>query len=108
VTWLPIAGLIGGMLLVTYATRYTMIALLGRVSLSRPARRWLEFVPAAVFTALIVPAIVSPRGHVDLSPGNHHLWAGLICALVGWRTRHTLWTIVAGLVAFWLLRWIGV
>jgi len=105
--WLPIVGLIAGMALVTYATRYTMIALLGRVTLPAWARRWLEFVPVAVLTAIIVPSTLTPQGHVDLSFSNHYLWAGLICGVVAWRTRHTLATIVAGLAAFWLLRWAG-
>jgi len=105
-TSLPLVGLIAGMALVTYATRYTMIALLGRLTLPAWARRWLEFVPVAVLTAIIVPATLAPQGHVDLSFNNHYAWAGLICALVAWRTRHTLATIIAGLAALWLLRWI--
>jgi branched-subunit amino acid transport protein len=104
---LSIAGLIAGMMLVTYATRYTMIGLLDRITLSKAARRWLEFVPVAAFTALIVPDILTPQGHVDLSFGNHRVWAGLICALIAWRTRHTLATVVVGLAAFMLLRLIA-
>jgi branched-subunit amino acid transport protein len=104
---LPVAALLAGMLLVTYATRYTMIGLLGRLTLPEWARRWLSFVPVAAFTALIVPATLAPRGHVDLSLANPYAWAAAVCALVGWLTRHTLGTIVAGLAAFWLIRWLG-
>jgi len=103
----PVFGLIAGMMLVTYATRYTMIALLGRLKLPVWARRWLQFVPVAAFTAIIAPSILTPQGRLDLSFSNHAVWAGLICALVAWRTRHTLATVVAGLAAFWLLRWLG-
>ena len=106
-TWLPVAALIAGMALVTYTTRYTMFGLLGRFTLPPWANRWLEFVPVAVFTAIVVPATLAPQGRVDLHFTNHYAWAALICALVAWRTRHTLVTIVAGLVAFWLLRWLG-
>lgn len=104
---LPIAGLIAGMLLVTYASRYTMIGLLGRLTLPAWARRWLGFVPVAVFTAIIVPATLAPKGQVDLSFSNHYAWAAVACALVAWRSKHTLVTILAGLAAFWLLRWLG-
>jgi len=104
---LPVAGLIAGMVLVTYATRYTMIALLGRLTLPAWARRWLGFVPVAAFTAIIVPATLAPRGRVDLSIANHYAWAAVVCALVAWRTKHTLATILAGLAAFWLLRRLG-
>jgi len=104
---LPVAALIASMVLVTYATRYTMIGLLGRLTLPAWARRWLGFVPVAAFTAIIVPATLAPHGHVDLSFANHYAWAGLVCALVAWRTKHTLGTILAGLAAFWLLRRLG-
>ncbi len=106
-TSLPVVGLIAAMPLVTYATRYTMIGLLGRLTLPDWALRWLEFVPVAAFTAIIVPATLAPQGRVALSFSHHYAWAALICALVAWRTRHTLATIVAGLAAFWLLRRLG-
>lgn len=101
---LPVAGLIAGMAVVTYATRYTMIALLGRWALPSWARRWLEFVPVAALTAIIVPSVLAPQGFVDIGVRNHHVWAAVVGALVAWRTRHTLATIVAALAAFWLLR----
>ena len=104
---LPVAGLIAGMVLVTYGTRYTMIGLLGRLTLPAWARRWLGFVPVAAFTAIIVPATLAPKGHVDLSFTNHHAWSAVVCALVAWRSKHTLVTILAGLATFWLLRRLG-
>ena len=103
-TWLPVAGLIAGMTLVTYASRYTMIGLLGRWALPPWARRWLEFVPVAALTAIIVPSVLAPQGSVDFGLSNHHIWAALVGAVVAWRTRHTLATITAALAAFWLLR----
>lgn len=104
---LGIVGLLAGMVLVTYATRYTMIGLLAGSSLPLWARRWLQLVPAAVFTAIVVPAILAPQGYIDLSLSNHYAWAGLICALVAWRTKHTVATILIGMAAFWLLLWAG-
>jgi len=103
-TWLPVAGLIAGMAVVTYATRYTMIALLGRWTLPPGVRRWLEFVPVAALTAIIVPSVLAPQGAIDIGVHNHDVWAALVGALVAWRTRRTLATIIAALVAFWLLR----
>ncbi|MBM4430312.1 MAG: AzlD domain-containing protein [Chloroflexi bacterium] len=93
-----------GMGLVTFLTRYTMIALLGR-DLPPLLQRWLRYVPAAVLAALVAPAALAPHGRVQLGA---EAWAVAAGALVAWRTRSVLWTIVGGLAAFWLLRILGV
>jgi branched-subunit amino acid transport protein len=99
--------LIAGMMAVTFATRYTMIALLGRISLPDILHRALRYVPVAVLTALIAPALVMPQGDgLMLTWRSPHLVAGLLAILVAWRTRHLLLTIVAGMGSFWLWRWV--
>jgi branched-subunit amino acid transport protein len=92
-----------GMALVTYFTRYTMIAALGR-DMALPLRRWLGYVPPAVLSALIAPAALAPRGHLEIGP---HVWATLAGAAVAWRTRNVLLTILGGMAVFWLLRAFG-
>src|SRR3970282_1923562 len=69
--WLIIAG----MGLITVAIRLSMILLLGRVRLVPGISRALRFVPPAVFSALIAPALIRPAGPLDLSPGNPYLLA---------------------------------
>jgi branched-subunit amino acid transport protein len=93
-----------GMAVVTYFTRYAMIAALGR---EMPAwlRRWLRYVPPAVLAALVAPAALAPQGRVEIGPPA---WAVLAGAVVAWRTRSVLWTILGGMAAFWLLRLLGV
>jgi branched-subunit amino acid transport protein len=98
-TWL----LFLGMAAVTYGTRVAMIAALGR-DLPPLLRRWLRHVPAAILAALIAPAALAPQGSVAL---GLPAWSVLVGALAAWRTRSVLWTIVAGLGAFWLLRALG-
>jgi branched-subunit amino acid transport protein len=95
------------MALATYATRAaTMLALRGEVA---PwLRRWLGYVPVAVFTALILPPLLlreeGGRQILALGPA---LPAGLVGALVAWRSGNVLLTIAAGMAAFWALRWMG-
>ena len=93
-----------GMGLVTYFTRYAMIAALGREMPPR-LRRWLRYVPPAVLAALVAPAALAPRGRLEIGPP---VWATLVGVVVAWRTRSVLWTIVGGMAAFWLLRLLGV
>ena len=101
--WLTILG----MALVTYATRVTaMLALRGEVA---PwLRSWLGYVPVAVFTALIVPQLLlNAQGDTRVFAIGPALPAGVVGALVAWRTGNVLLTIAAGLGVFWLLNWAG-
>lgn len=100
VIWLTIIG----MGLVTYATRVSLILLLGRVEVPPLVRRALRFVAPAVFSALIVPAVLRPGGALDLSVGNVRLFAAVVAALVAWRTKNTLLTILLGMAALWMLQ----
>jgi branched-subunit amino acid transport protein len=92
-----------GMALVTYLTRYTMIAALGR-EMPVLARRWLRYVPPAVLAALVVPAALAPERRLEI---GLPAWAVLAGAIVAWHTRSVLWTILGGMAAFWLLRLLG-
>jgi branched-subunit amino acid transport protein len=87
-----------GMALVTFLTRYTMIALFGH-GLSPRLQRWLNYVPAAVLSALIIPAALAPQGKVELGLPVASLLVGCLAA---YRTRNVFWTILAGLAVFWL------
>jgi branched-subunit amino acid transport protein len=95
-----IPWMIAGMALVTYLTRAPMLLLL-RGDLPAWLNRWLRYVPIAVFTALVVPAFVAPRGTPELTS---KLLIGAVAALVAWRTRQLYPTIAAGLIVFALSR----
>lgn len=92
-----------GMALATFFTRFAMIAALGR-ELNPLLRMWLRYVPPAVLAALVVPPVLAPQGH--LQPG---LPAAALAmgAVVAWRTRNVLWTIVGGMAAYWALKLLG-
>lgn len=92
-----------GMAAVTFFTRYTMIALLGR-EMPPLLTRWLRYVPAAVLSALVAPAALAPGGRLQLGP---QAWATAVGAVVAWRTRNVLCTIVVGMITFWVLKAVG-
>jgi branched-subunit amino acid transport protein len=95
--------LVAGMAAVTYAIRYPIIALLGKVSISPRFFELLRFVPVAVLTAITVPALLMPAGVVDIGFDNIRLLAGLLAILVAWRTRNLLLTISSGMLGLWIL-----
>lgn len=91
---------------VTYLIRLSFIVLFGRMRVPTLVQQGLRFVPVAVLTAIIVPELVSPGGHFDLSLRNPRLLAGIFAALIAWRTRNTLLAIGLGMVGLWSLQWL--
>jgi len=98
------AALILGMFLVTFGVRYLLFAVAGRVHFPAWLSTALGFVPPAVLTAIVVPAVLMPRGELWLDPSNPWLLAALVAILVALIRRDLLTTIVVGMAAFLLLR----
>ncbi len=98
--------LVAGMALVTFGARYPALALLGKIPLPEPVFRAFKYVPPAVLAAIIAPSWVLPDGTLDLRPSNEYFVAGIITALVAWRTRSVLLTIILGMLALWGWRWL--
>ncbi len=100
-SWLPVLALAG---LVTFATRLSFIALLGRVETPPLLTRALRYVAPAVLSAIVFQELLLRNGRLHLAPGNPRLVAGVLAALVAWRTRSVLLTIAAGMCALWALQ----
>jgi branched-subunit amino acid transport protein len=97
--------LLGGLL--TFGMRYSFIYLLGMFELPETLRRALRFVPPAVLSAIVLPELVIRTGQFDVSLTNFRLLAGIVAILVAWKTRNTLLTILAGMVALLILEFIS-
>jgi branched-subunit amino acid transport protein len=96
-----------GMFLVTFGVRYPVLAIVSRIQLPEIINQGLKYIPPAVLMAIITPAIFNPEGKgFVLSLSNAPLFAGLIATLVAWRTKNVLLTIIIGMAAFWLWRWL--
>ena len=93
-----------GLGILTFLTRLSFIALLERWQAPVIVQRALRFVPVAVLTAIIIPELVLPNGVLDVQPANPRLLAGLVAALVAWKTKNVIWTIAVGMAVFWLLQ----
>ena len=89
---------------ITFATRLSFILLFSRMEMGSFLHQTLRFVPPAVLAAIIFPELVLREGVMDLSPGNERLLAGMLAALVAWRTRSVLLTLGVGMAALWLLQ----
>ncbi|HEV2071954.1 MAG TPA: AzlD domain-containing protein [Acidimicrobiales bacterium] len=80
----------------TYAMRASFLAAAHRLAHVPPgAARVLRQIPPAALAALVVPALVRPEGQLDLL--QPRLLAGMVAALVAWRTRNVGVTLVLGM-----------
>jgi branched-subunit amino acid transport protein len=100
-------SLIVAMAVVTFALRVTFLLLHERISFPPLVRRALRYVPYAVLAALVVPAVLNPGG-AEQAPGVDRILAGLVGAVVAWRTGSVLLTLLVGMAALWLGQlWLG-
>ncbi|MBY4898908.1 AzlD domain-containing protein [Cupriavidus sp. AU9028] len=89
--------------LATYLIRLSFIAIEGRLRLPPWFRTALQFVPAAMLSALIAPDLLMRDGALALSPDNTRLLAGLLAIVIAAWTRSVAWTIAGGMAALLLL-----
>lgn len=96
--------LIGVLAVTSFVPRASFILWLHRVRIPGYVQRALRFIPAAVFTGLVLPQLVFVDGTVDVGLHNAKLVAGFVAVGVAGMTRNPLATIVAGMVVLHLAR----
>lgn len=80
----------------TFVLRASFLVVADRlVDLPPLTQRILRQIPPAVLAALVVPALLRPEGTLDL--WQPRLLAGVVAALVSWRTRNVGLTLVVGM-----------
>jgi branched-subunit amino acid transport protein len=80
----------------TFAMRASFLAVAHRLVVIPPVvQRLLRQIPPAALASLVVPALLRPHGHVDVTQAR--LYAGMLAALVAWRTRNTALTLLVGM-----------
>ncbi|MEN6412878.1 MAG: AzlD domain-containing protein [Veillonellales bacterium] len=96
------------MAVATFFTRFTSPAILGDTGISTKLKRFLKYVPTAILTALIAPALFAPHGYIDFSMGNSYLIAGAIAALLAYFRQPPLITMGGGMAAMLAIRSLGI
>ena len=96
--------IVGGIF--TFGTRFVMLS--GWVAHGLP--RWLidalAFVPIAVLTAILVPAVlIDPATQQIVVTGNARIVAAVVATIIALLTRNVIATISSGLAALWFVQW---
>ena len=91
-----------------FGTRFIMLSSVASRKLPAWLVEALNFVPIAVLTAIIVPAVlIDPVSQNFSILNNARLLAALIAIAVALITRHVITTIGAGLATLWILKWLA-
>lgn len=88
----------------TYLLRVSVIVLIGYGSgVPDYVSSTLAFVPPAVLAALAIAGLVrfSPASAPVFEFDPVELFAGVVAAVVAWRTRNVLFTIAIGMIVLW-------
>ncbi len=88
----------------TFIIRISFIILFSNREIHPLIVRALRFVPASVLSALVLPQILTRNNSLRISLTNPQLIAGIIAALIAWRTKNVLFTILSGMVVLWVLQ----
>ena len=89
--------------IITFLTRFSMIALLKKEMFNDKIREVLAYVPSAIFPAIIFPAIFLDNAGSLQIEDNPKILAAIIATIVGIFTRNIIATIFSGLASYWFL-----
>ena len=89
--------------LITFLTRFSMIALLKKEMFNDRIREVLSFVPSAIFPAIIFPAIFLDSSGLFQFENNPKILASIVAVIIGVISNNILATIISGLTAYWFL-----
>ena len=98
-TWFSI--IISG--IVTYFSRMAMVALIDREMLGTKVKEVLNYVPAAVFPAIIFPGVFFDDFGSFVEFTNPKIYGALVALIVGFYSRNVIATILSGLLSYWFI-----
>ncbi|AJZ95938.1 AzlD domain-containing protein [Pseudomonas simiae] len=92
--------------LMVFFNRYLFIEPRLPVRLNRGAREFLGFAVPGMLTAICGPIIFLADHHLNLSPANPYLLAGISAVGLMFWTRNVLVTVLLSMALFYLFRWL--
>ena len=89
--------------IITYLTRFLMIAILKKEMFNNSIREVLSYVPSAIFPAIIFPAVFLDNSGVLDIESNPKIIAAIIATIIGVLSKNILATIFSGLIVYWII-----
>lgn len=97
-----IIPIIIGMGIVTYLPRWLPLFFLTRYPLPPWLIKWLDFIPAAILSALVLPSIVTTGEPRQLDWVKPDLWVAFPTLFFAVKTKSLAGTVVIGMILYWL------
>ncbi len=94
--------LFGGMGLVTYLPRALPLIYLAHKQLPQGLIDWLSFIPVAVLSALLAPALFINTTERSLSMGKLELLVAIPTLIFAIKTRSLGGTVLVGMFLYWI------
>ena len=89
--------------IITFLTRFSMIALLKKDTFNKKTKIVLSYVPSAIFPAIIFPLIfLDNTGNLDFE-SNPKIVAAIVAVIIGYFSKNVIATIFSGIVSYWFL-----
>ena len=98
-TWFSI--IVSG--IVTYFSRMAMVALIDREMRGTKVKEVLNYVPAAVFPAIIFPGVFFNDFGSLVEITDPKIYGAIIALIVGFFSRSVIATILSGLSSYWFI-----
>ena len=89
--------------IVTYFSRMAMVALIDREMLGTKVKEVLNYVPAAVFPAIIFPGVFFNDLGLMVEITDPKIYGALIALIVGFFSKNVIATILSGLLSYWFM-----
>ena len=89
--------------IVTYFSRMAMVALIDREMLGAKVKEVLNYVPAAVFPAIIFPGVFFNDFGSLVQITDPKIYGAIIALVVGFYSKNVIATIVSGLLSYWFI-----
>ena len=93
-----------GMGLATYLPRWLPLQLLSSRRLPEIAETWLDLIPAAILSALLVPALLIGGDPPKFDLLRPELWVAFPTFLFAALTRSLGGTVILGMLLFWMTK----
>jgi len=98
-TWFSI--IISG--IITYFSRMAMVALIDREMLGTKVKEVLNYVPAAVFPAIIFPGVFFNDFGSLVQITDPKIYGAIVALFVGFYSKNVIATIISGLLSYWFI-----
>jgi len=89
--------------IVTYFSRMAMVALIDREMLGAKVKEVLNYVPAAVFPAIIFPGVFFNDFGSYVEYSNPKIYGAIVALIIGFYSKNIIATILSGLLSYWII-----